>query len=547
MQLAVLRFSPVLRRALGWAPLLAASWLTPAWAQIATGTPAPATVTTAELPADATDANAMTLSIALTGRVGGQYNSGFRVDPAGTTSNSGIEYTSRIRVTAQADSQDGDHRWTVNGLLAVDAIDGTLSGGPTLEGDQLPGASADAVVLNDAWVGVHYGKLFGVRVGAMTSQWGTGLVANDGGHGMTLARNDWFTQTRASDRVLRAMVHSMPFATSETSPLRGLMLIASVDKVLDDDTATATKGQDARQVVGAARFYLAEKRWFGLYYVRRWQHNDALADVNPGKDLRVHVLDAALDLDWRDTATRQGLRLEAEIAGILGDTSLSPTPEYPRHDVQQLGAFARATYAGVADTGLTLQLDGGYFSGDSNIDDGKIQGFHADRNFRQGLVLFDRVLAWQTGRARLSASNPNLVGVPAEDLDRLASQGSVFDAITVYPKVGYRIVPWLEVYGGALLAWAPVPLVDPYSTRTQGGGQPYNFAGQKADGHYLGTEIDLGVRATWKLADPWKAAVQIGVEQGILLPGGALGTLTTADNTDNHAYATRLTLSLLGR
>lgn len=517
-----------------------------AWADEPAALAIPTTVDVA-LPAAATPDNEMTLSVALTGRLGGQYNSGFRIDPAGNTSTSGIEYSSRIRVSAVADTQDGDHRWVVGGVLAVDAIDGTLAGGPTLAGDDLPGSGSDAVVLQNAWFGARYGKIFGVRVGAMTTHWGTGLLANDGTQGLTTARNDWFAQSRASDRVLRALIHSMPFALDPNSPLRGLMLSAGVDKVLDDEMANTLKGQNAMQAFGAARFFLAESRSFGIYYVRRWQHNDAGAELNPGKDVRVHVIDAALDLDWRNKETHRGLRLEAEVAGILGDTSLSPTPDFPRHDVEQLGAFARATYVGVADTGLTLQLDGGYFSGDANVDDGKINAFRADRNFRQGLVLFDRVLAWQTGRARLTASDPMLVGIPAEDLDRLASQGAVFDAITVYPKVGFRIVEWLEVYGGALLAWAPAPVLDPLSTRIYGGGQPYNFAGAKPDGHYLGTEVDLGVRATWNLADPWKAAVQVGLEQGILLPGGALGTLTTAENTDNQAFATRLTLSLLGR
>ncbi len=510
--------------------------------------PAAATAVAADAPTAATDTNALTLSIGLTGWVSGQYNSAFRIDPAGNSSTSGIEYASRLRVRADAETKEGDHRWSVGGAISVDAIDGTISGGADSSmGDKLPGAAADSVVLQDAYVGVKYGKIFGIRVGAMTSQWGLGLVANDGANGMSLERNDWFTLTHAADRNLRLTVHSMPWANCETSPLRGLLLIAALDKVIDDDTASSADGQNAEQVVAAAKMYLAEKRWFGLYYVRRWQHNDVTATYNPGKDLRVHVADAALDFDWRDKETRQGVRVEAEAAGILGDTSLAPTPEYPRHDIQQFGAFGRVTYAGVAQTGLTLQLDSGYFSGDANMDDGKITAFHADRNLRQGLLLFDRVLAWQTGRARRTASDPTLVGVPAEDLDRLASGGAIFDAITVYPKVGYRFTPWLEIYGGALLAWAPSPLVDPLHTRTDAGGQPINFAGQKADGRYLATEIDLGARAMWWLPEPWQAAVQLSLEQGFLLPGGALGTLTTADNTDNHAYATRLTVALLGR
>ncbi len=280
---------------------------------------AAATAVAADAPTAATDTNALTLSIGLTGWVSGQYNSAFRIDPAGNSSTSGIEYASRLRVRADAETKEGDHRWSVGGAISVDAIDGTISGGADSSmGDKLPGAAADSVVLQDAYVGVKYGKIFGIRVGAMTSQWGLGLVANDGANGMSLERNDWFTLTHAADRNLRLMVHSMPWANCETSPLRGLLLIAALDKVIDDDTASSADGQNAEQVVAAAKMYLAEKRWFGLYYVRRWQHNDVTATYNPGKDLRVHVADAALDFDWRDKETRQGVRVEAEAAGDPG-------------------------------------------------------------------------------------------------------------------------------------------------------------------------------------------------------------------------------------
>ena len=83
----------------------------------------------ADLPTEATDDNAMTLAISLLGRVTGQYNSAFRVDPTGMASTSGIEYSSRIRVRADATTKDGDHRWSVTGAISVDAIDGTLVGG----------------------------------------------------------------------------------------------------------------------------------------------------------------------------------------------------------------------------------------------------------------------------------------------------------------------------------------------------------------------------------------------------------------------------------
>lgn len=476
--------------------------------------------------------------LGLTGRLTGAYDASMPIE-RGTVAPGATTLDSRLRIRLEAASADRPHAWSVAAALGVDVADGTLAGRPTLEGDKLPHDRYEPALLQDAWLGVQKGKSFGVRAGAMTSHWGLGLVANDGGQGHSLERNDWFTPTRSGDRVLRAAVFGMPLAGTD-SLLRGLWLSAAADRVIDDDTARGSQDQKATQVVGAVRLYLSEQRWLGLYAVQR-------AQTEPGdRKTDVHVVDLAFDLDGRTPAKdgpRQGLRLEGEGAWIGGTTTLAPTPETPTHDVRQLAGALRATFS---TGGLLAQLDLGYFSGDADLDDPTVRTFHADRNFRQGLVLFPSVLAWQTGRARLRASNPALVGVPAQDLDRLASEGSVFDAVTVFPKVGWRFGDRGEVYLGVLLAWTPAPLVDPFGTRTTGGGQPVNFLGVNAQGKMLGTEVDAGVRWRWLLPPECHGAVQIALEHGRLMAGGALAG-ATPDQTLPTTQTTQLTLSLLAR
>jgi hypothetical protein len=474
--------------------------------------------------------------LGVTGRLGGAYDSSMPIEP-GTVAPGSSTLNSRLRVRLEAASPDRPGAWSVAMALGFDLADGTLAGQPTLQGDKLPHDRFEPALLQDAWVGVQKGKRFGVRAGAMTSHWGLGLVANDGGQGHSLERNDWFTPTHSGDRVVRAAVFGMPLAGTDTV-LRGLWLSAAADRVIEDDTARWRLDQKAIQVVGAARLYLSEQKWLGLYAVQRTQ--------TEAGDRRVdaHVLDIAFDLDGRTPVRqgpRQGWRLEGEGAWIGGTTTLAPTPELPEHRIRQIGAAARMTY-GIG--GLLAQLDLGYFSGDADLDDGTVRTFHADRNFRQGLVLFPSVLAWQTGRARLRASDPALVGVPAQDLDRLASEGAVFDAVTVFPKLGWRFGDRGEVYLGMLLAWSPAPLVDPYASRI--GGQPRNFLGVNADGRMLGAEVDAGIRWRWLLPEACRSAVQIALEYGRLTAAGALAGASPHD-TLPPASTTQLTLSLLAR
>jgi hypothetical protein len=267
-------------------------------------------------------------------------------------------------------------------------------------------------------------------------------------------------------------------------------------------------------------------RWFGAYYVAR---NQTAAS---GRGVRIHAVDLAGD--YVRAMADMKLRLQGEAAIIAGSTTLAPSPEFVTHDVLQFGAVGRATaqWAG----SLQAEFDALYLSGDASLDDGKITAFRADPNLQFGLVLFQRIVAAQSGRARIAAADPDLVGVPNVDLDRIATGGSATSTIAVFPKLGWKVWDSLSLYGGALLAWSPLPLADPRATKTDGGGHARNYLGRAPDGSYLGTEFDLGVRYRVR-PESLDYELLVGAEYAALLPGGVLAGL------DEPVTAARLVLA----
>lgn len=113
--------------------------------------------------------------------------------------------------------------------------------------------------------------------------------------------------------------------------------------------------------------------------------------------------------------------LEGEAAFVTGDTTLGPTVDYPVHRIRQAGAVARATIRRSYFGGVVDFL---FASGDANPDDGNQTAFKANPKLKTGLLLYRQVLAAQTGRAALTAGNPNLVGVPSPGLERVPTRGS---------------------------------------------------------------------------------------------------------------------------
>lgn len=433
----------------------------------------------------------------------GQQVSAYSTDASGALSPDTVQAYGRLRLAMALDSGPSK-AVTVKAGFAAEVASGSWGDAPTLFADRAPGSDLAKTLPAEGWLGLAHGQHGEFRAGLMASHWGLGLLANDG----KPQDLGWFTVPRIGDRVVRGAMVLTPWRGTAT-PLSGLVLSLAYDDVFADELKLP--GDEARQTVAALRWYTAKDRWVGFYFAGRAQTSPS------GRRLDANAFDLAADFLFAPSFG--SLRLQGEAVLLTGTTTLAPSPDFPVHDIEQAALMVRATAKGTA--GWLAELDAGWFSGDTSLDDGKVQGFRADPNMQMGMLLFPQVLAWQSGRARLGASDPNLVGRPADDLERLATGGAVGSAIAIFPKVGWNAWPGLEIYAGALLALSPSPLTDPRASRTEGGGDPRNFLGKVPDGAYLGTELAGGFRL--RFSAPRRAGeLVIGAEAAQLLPGGVL-------------------------
>lgn len=395
--------------------------------------------------------------------------------------------------------------------LPTGSLTGALPAGPGM-----PGGGGLTTQLRKASLQLALGNTVIVRGGVMTSHFGLGLVANDGAHGW-VPGSARFADPRGGDRVLRGLI--------ATGPHTGLGLVAAlaVDRILDDDTlllarkmssAQAAQGDDvARQIVGTVSLGNPAENWAGVFLAHR---NQTAGD---GRTLAATVASVS-GLGRRNLGPGAVLSGGVEGVVITGQTTLPATPTQP---LQQVRQAALALRGGLDLTRFGFALDALAASGDSNLDDDQQTAFRADPNYGLGLLLFRQLLAAQSARASFTAGNPALVGVPAAGVERLPTRGAATNTVAVFPRAFVRPLQGVEVYGGPLFAWAAVPPVDPFNTRINGGSLRNALGGRP--GKYLGTELDLGVRARFLLVF---GELDVGVEGGILLPGGAL---SSADGT----------------
>ncbi|MBN1947132.1 MAG: hypothetical protein JW797_15760 [Bradymonadales bacterium] len=392
-----------------------------------------------------------------------------------------------------------------------DFLTGPLLGGPgDIDGIGLPyDQESTRQELRKAFFRLSWRNYLTLGGGMMTSHWGLGLIANDGAHGWEPG-SARFADPLGGDRVLRGLL--------ATGPHTGMNLVVSAfaDRVEGDESLLSN--DRAYQAGGAAMVQVADRLTgngyeLGAYGVVRWfDHPD-------GATTDARVLDLYGSVSRRLGFADLRLKAQAEAALIWGETDLGASVEYPTHDLLQMGGVLRIALDNGALGGV---LDLLVASGDRNDSDGSQNGLKVDPNFEVGLFLFRHVLAAQSGRAPVTAADPELVGEPARDLDRLPTRGSPTNTLSIFPRLWWRPLDGLELYGGALFALSDVELSDPANSR---------FAGEVRNaldgdpGRFYGTELDLGVRFRGLLES---VMLEAGLEGGVLLPGSALVDATGA-------------------
>jgi hypothetical protein len=394
-------------------------------------------------------------------------------------------------------------------------------------------------------------------VGQQASHWGSGMLANDGDH-----------PTLFGDYVGGSLVERALFATTPLGKGTPLAIALAGDLVFQDNNARLVEdGDRAFQFVAvvAIRTPSAE---LGVNAIYRSQVRDHAATSTPSpgftERLEVGIVDVAGKFHAPAPGARGFVYGELELAAISGSTSflrgawasaLDPTAARADEEIRAFGGTATLGFVHVADVkgaakgaakgategaaasgvtapaphvstfgDLVVEAEYGYATGDANPTDGVSKRFTFDPNHNVGLVLFDHVLAWKTARSATLGADPRLARRAPAGSSFLPSNGGIFGAQYINPRVVVRPVHWVDLKAGLLLAQATADVVDPYQFVARG--RAANYDGGAAASRDLGLELDLGVDARVRVGQG--GLIQLGADGGVLFPGRAFADASGA-------------------
>ena len=399
-------------------------------------------------------------------------------------------------------------------------------------GDRTQRVDAARDPMNDPkWYGIKARHLYfewntsigTVRVGQQGSYWGTGILANDGDH-----------PTLFGDYTNGAITERLLFATQPAGKGTPLTLLFAGDMVLEDATARLLSDRDRAFQGVTAAMWRTKPAELGVYGVVRHAENDrtSTGPLTPfTESLTVGVVDVTGKFNARVPGADAFAYGSFEVASIVGSTNfvrgncgrlLDPTKPARDEKVRSFGASATIGAVHVGRDAnrrwgkAALEVEWGYASGDADPCDGTTKRFVMDPNHNVGLVLFRHVMAWKTARAATIAQDPDLVGRSAPGVQLLPSNGGIFGATYLNPRLVVRPRPWLDLKGGVLLAQTTADLVDPYHAGALGNLR--NYDGGSSRLHDLGLEVDLGIEGRIEVPG---VVINVGAEGGALFPGHA--------------------------
>ncbi len=362
---------------------------------------------------------------------------------------------------------------------------------------------------------IEYQSLVLLRVGLQTSEFGLGLVANDGAEDDSML----FNQQYGGDRSFRALLGTRPFAVIGTKNRTAQKITMAVggDVVYRDDNAAFLDEDRARQAI--ASIYYSDQnpsdpedtRFLGTYFAYR---NQTDAD---GDTLRAAAFDIAGTSTWNDDNGMWFYSLGFETTLLTGETTRTfPQTGDFETNVLSFGAAGEAEVRWKP-LDMSVKLGAGYASGDANPDDDTLYRHRFDPNYKVGLILFDHYLPAVTRTGYARATDPSRSGEAPKGVEGLVSDGAVENAVYVNPMLLFGNPEGLLTGVGFLWAQSAVPLYDPYNSFANGG-SPTGVRGTEAS-RDLGFEVDVAARYRHTIVS--KLQIEAKLEYGLFFPGKA--------------------------
>ncbi len=388
----------------------------------------------------------------------------------------GLNFEDRAKFFMMFDALD-DQAWGDNASLASTSL---FAGDPS--NTDMEGREGSTIELKRAWMEFKIPVgLF--RIGRQGSNWGMGLLANEGN-----GFDDNFGENHGGSTYDRLVFATRPISVVATlakkkDPGIPLIFAVGVDRLVEDpliqyygtdcDPDDPEDGCEPDEEHGYTEDRDAENRpdtwWvdtrddvYEMVYVLRYAGENTTLPGGRVGDLigGIYIVNRLQDesdsnvliLDGYLKAEIGKLYAEGEVVNIRGKTraialpgAYDPSGAVEDALLKEANIWGYVGRLGFQNKPLTAYLETGYASGDSKIADQDFTGRPLHSDYNAGLLIYEEILA------RVTADKWS------DEARGLWSNGGVYNSRYIFPTIKYRPLPNWEIIGGFLTAWPDKP------------------------------------------------------------------------------------------
>ncbi len=427
----------------------------------------------------------------------------------------GLNFEDRAKVFMMFDAMDGVV-WGDNASLASTSLFAADPSTTTIEGTEVV-----PFQLKRVWT--EFKVPVGLfRVGRQGSNWGMGLLANEGN-----GFDDTFGENKYGSTYDRIMFATRPITVATTiAQMAGgkgkvhdvpLITAFGVDRLVedpliqyygygcdpespDDRAAGCSADEDHSTTVERDAERRTDTWWvdnqddvYEMVYVLIYRgegtrlSKDLVGDITAGvyvvNRLQGETSSDVLIIDGYVKTEIKNTLFEGEILHIGGDTRAitlaNPDPDAKDPLAKTADIWGYVLRAGYQDEHWTALMEHGYASGDDQPTDVEFTGRPLHPDFNVGLLLYEEVIA----RTTANAWGPSAKG--------LWSNGGVYNSRYIFPNVRYRPIENWEFSAAFLMAWPDKPDGSRILCKE---GDAVTCTTYTASSDYLGWETDVAIK-----------------------------------------------------
>lgn len=410
--------------------------------------------------------------------------------PIGPNEYLGQKFYSEQRLIFASNLYCGDvsvtSEFEVGGIIDGDLTQGIVNNSKIARNHKY-GWALDRIFSRELYLKYSH-RNYKIIVGQRLSDWGLGMLINDG------KSNSLLIDNYKGDTSVGLFFSFMPFSPILRQDISDRIEVdVGIGYIIRDNFVNIQFGDNGYHFTGSvlydseAGMDLKDGFKVGFLYSKRFVENSFFEDFI----LNIYDIFFKKEHYLYNDITSANIFFYFEGALVSGSKNKKFRGLLSEYKILSYGLVVRT---GIMDRDYRLYLDIGYASGDDDPFDNEEKAFRFSTEFKEGLIMFPELYGFSSSTSLIRSYNLLFYNDPKYFSD-IETYGSISNSVFTSLNFSYQFSGLFKLLSTVLIAGVSEEIVDPYFSFISG--EKRNFYNSKPNSNLFGLEADFGIEREW--------------------------------------------------